>query len=170
MVPRMKFSICNVILMRMLSPFVKIHLSDSNDYTSLSLLVRERAVLRSMQGLPPPFSGNCNFLRRCLRGGDAYLCNAWHCWFHWNICLLSGVLNTGVKLFNFVGKNIVTFLLLTCSLYVGFIYLPLLLCILLITFGHRRPHLWPHRFWSRCDLSFWSICHLPMNNLGVGIC
>ena len=27
----------------------------------------------------------------------------------------------------------------------------LLLCLLLSTFGHRRPQFWPHRVWSRCD-------------------
>ena len=35
--------------------------------------------------------------------------HGWHCWFHWNIRVLSGVMNDAVKFFNFVGKNIVIF-------------------------------------------------------------
>ena len=43
--------------------------------------------------------------------------NAWHCWFHWNLQLLSGVLVNRVNFFNFVVRNIVNFPLHTCSLY-----------------------------------------------------
>ena len=44
-------------------------------------------------------SSSSHFLRefhlhRC--GRDAYSCDAWHCWFHWNLRLRSGVLNKGV--------------------------------------------------------------------------
>ena len=29
---------------------------------------------------------------------DAYLCNAWHCWFHWNFQLLSRFRSNGVQI------------------------------------------------------------------------
>ena len=63
----------------------------------------------------------------CLR-------TALHCWFHRNCQLLSGVLNNGVIFLNFVGKNIVIFLLLACSLYLEFFNIPLLLGFLVRTF------------------------------------
>ena len=47
------------------------------------------------QGLLPPTFDTATW---CLGGGDAYSCNAWHCWFHWQFLLLSSVLNHGVKL------------------------------------------------------------------------
>ena len=35
------------------------------------------------------------------------------------------------------------------SLYSGFIHSPWLLCFVLSTFEHGRPHCWPNRLWSR---------------------
>ena len=52
-------------------------------------------------------SHHCNFSLRCLGGGDAYSCTAWHGWFQWNVQHLAGVLNNGVNIFNFVKENIV---------------------------------------------------------------
>ena len=47
--------------------------------------------------------------------------------------LLRGVLNNGVKIFNFVGRNIVIFM--ACRFFFfGFFSVPLVLCVLLITF------------------------------------
>ena len=46
---------------------------------------------------PPPF--DCNVLRQCLAGGDAYSRNAWHCWFHSNLQLPPCVLTNGVICF-----------------------------------------------------------------------
>ena len=38
------------------------------------------------------------------------LCDAWHCWLHWNLFLFfSGILNGGVKIFNFVEWHEVSF-------------------------------------------------------------
>ena len=53
-------------------------------------------------------------MEACIRvpttsGGDAYSCNACPCGFRWNLQLLSGVLNNGVKFFGVIGRNIVIF-------------------------------------------------------------
>ena len=68
--------------------------------------------------------------------------------------LLSGVLNSGVNSFNFVGRIFMNFPLLTRSLYFVFFNIPLLLCFLSITRRDRRPHFSPNRFRSQCDLCF----------------
>ena len=91
LMPRMKTSICNVILMRILSPFVK---NTPLRFERFYLFFSSRHRVY------------CNLLRRCLGGRDAYLFNVWHSRFDWNLQLLSGV-----KFFNFVRRNIVNVLL-----------------------------------------------------------
>ena len=46
--------------------------------------------------------------------------------------------------------------------------IPLLLCFLLSTFGHRRPYFSPHRFFFLCDLCFGHSTIHPMNNFVGG--
>ena len=154
MMPWIKSSICNVIFMRPISPFVKNTPLGLERFHVPLLFCQIEIPFARCRGSPPAYFWHCNFLRRCLGGGDAYSCNAWQCWSHWHLQLLSGVPISGVKFFNFVGRNIVSVPLLKCSLNCGFFNVPLLLCFLLSTFGHRWPHFWPNRFWSRRDLCF----------------
>ena len=58
----------------------------------LPFFVSERVALRSMLGVSSRLLLQCNCPRLCLGGGDACSCNALHCWFHWNLQLLSSVL------------------------------------------------------------------------------
>ena len=84
-------------------------------------------------------------MRGCLTHGIAVFTG---------ISSFSGVTNNGVKFFNFLERNIMNFPVLMCNLYLAFFHLPLLLCFLLSTFGQRRAHFWPNRFWSWCDWIF----------------
>ena len=149
----MKSSISTVIFMRIISPFViKTPWGLERFLAFPLLLLSVRVALRSRPGLLPTSTHTATVCVLCLCGKDAFSCSTWHRWFHKHVQLLSGILKNGVKVFNSVKKNIVIVLLLACSLKLGFIKVPLLLCFLLGTCGNGRPHFWPNRFWSRCDL------------------
>ena len=147
MMPRMKSSICNVTFMRMISRPVK-----STFLGIRHLLVRESRPSHNAWSLLRLLFDTATFCVGVLAVATRTR-NTWHHWFHWHLQLLSGVLNIGVK-FDFVSLHIVIFLLQVCSLYFGLFNVPLLLCFLWSTCGHRRPHLWPKRFWFPCHLCF----------------
>ena len=66
-------------------------------------------------------------------------------------CVTHGISgSSGIQLLPGVQNNVTNITPLPCSLFCCFQSL----CFLLNTFGQRRPHFWPNRFWSRCDLCF----------------
>ena len=101
------------------------HPWDSNAFICLSL---NRLSLDS-KGLAPPTFGAATFCFCVLSVGMRF-------WFHWNFQLLCGVLYDGVNSFNFVRRFFVNCVLMACSLNLGFINMPSLLCFLLNTCGH----------------------------------
>ena len=80
----------------------RIHIWDSNALNLPLLFCQRGSPFAQCFRFSSFFFSHWSFLRWCPGGGDAYLCNAWHCWFHWKLQLHSGVLKNGVKLFNFV--------------------------------------------------------------------
>ena len=126
---------CNVIFMRMMSLFVKNLWGFERFHVPFSFCQRE-SPFAQRYALTATFCVGALAvrMRSCVTHGVAGATD---------LQLLSGVLNKGVKLFNFVGKSIVNFLIWRGACFWGFYNIPLLLCFLLSTFGHRLAKSFP---------------------------
>ena len=113
----MESSIFNVVFMRMSSPFVEKTLLGFERivFAFPFFFVRESRPLLNVD--------TATFSVGVLAVGVRTCVCAWHCWFHWNLQLLSQRSDSWRQILQLRREEYHEFPLLTCSLYFGFFVL-----------------------------------------------
>ena len=118
------------------------------------LIVREDRSSLKAKGCLPPSVDTATSRVGALAVGMCTGVTHGICLFHWKLHLLAGVLKNGFKSLQLHREEHHEFSVSDVQLLIWVFQILVLLCFLLTTFGHRRPHSWPDCLWSRRDMCF----------------